>query len=287
MAKVVPDPLLIGAHTSAQGGVHNALLIGKEIGATTIQLFTSNQRTWRSKPISDEEVALWHLALKETNIKKVMSHNSYLINLGSCKKEILEKSRLAFQEEIQRCHQLNISFLNFHPGSATESSEEECLETIIKSLFKMEKLCSKGTTRLLFETTAGQGSNVGYSFEQLGYLIARLKDRLPVGVCVDTCHIFAAGYDIRSQEGWEATLKEFNQKAGLKYLFAMHINDSVHPLGSRKDRHASLGEGKIGLKGFKAMMQHPKLLQLPKYLETPLGPKLWIDEIKLLRKFAK
>jgi deoxyribonuclease-4 len=287
IAKTPAEKLLIGAHTSAAGGACNALYQGQEIGATTIQLFTSNQKSWACKPISDEALAKWEKALAITGITKVMSHDSYLINLGSPKPEILQKSRKAFQEEIERCHLLKLAFLNFHPGSATGSTEEECLEAIVASVKSLEKLASQGPTRLLFESTAGQGSNVGYTFEHLGYLVDRLQDHVPIGVCIDTCHIFAAGYDISSKEGWEETLKEFQKHVGIQHLYAMHVNDSMKPLGSRRDRHAHLGEGEIGINGFKAMMQHPKLREIPKYLETPLGPSMWINEIKLLRDFAK
>ena len=287
MTKTPAEKLLIGAHTSAQGGAHNALYEGESIGATTIQLFTSNQKTWKGKVITDEEVALWKEALAATGIKKVMSHDSYLINLGSPKKDILTKSRKAFIEELKRCHKLEIAFLNFHPGAATGSTEEECLDTIVRSIHAFEGICAKGKTRLLLETTAGQGTNVGYCFEHLGYLVDRLKDNVPIGVCIDTCHIFAAGYDVRNMEAWDETLDEFSKQVGMKHLCAMHVNDSLKPFDSRKDRHASLGEGEIGIKGFKAMMQHPKLREIPKYLETPIGPSRWKDEIKLLRKFAQ
>lgn len=287
MAKTPAEKLLIGAHTSAQGGAHNALYEGQSIGATTIQLFTSNQKTWKGKAITDEEVELWNEALAETGIKKVMSHDSYLINLGSPKPDILAKSRRAFKEELDRCHALDLAFLNFHPGSATESTEEECLDTIIASVKGLEKECAQGKTRLLLETTAGQGTNVGYRFEHLGYLVDRLKDHVPIGVCIDSCHIFAAGYDVRTAAAWEETVEEFHKRVGIKHLYAMHINDSMKPFESRKDRHAPLGEGEIGINGFKALMQHPKLREIPKYLETPIGPEGWKDEIKLLRKFAK
>ena len=287
MSKLAAEKLLIGAHTSAQGGAHNALYEGQRIGATTIQLFTSNQKTWKGKVITDEEAALWKEALAETGIKKVMSHDSYLINLGSPKKEILTKSCKAFIEELERCHKLDIAFLNFHPGSATGSTEEDCLNTIVKNIREIEGLCAKGNTRLLFESTAGQGTNVGYCFEHLGYLVDRLKDHVPIGVCIDTCHIFAAGYDVRTKEAWEETLAEFSKHIGMKHLYAIHVNDSMKPFESRKDRHANLGEGEIGINGFKAMMQHPKLRDIPKCLETPAGPDGWQDEIKLLRKFAQ
>ena len=216
-----------------------------------------------------------------------MSHDSYLINLGSPKPDNLSKSRKAFKEELERCHALDLAFLNFHPGSATGSTEEDCLDTIIKSVLELEKECAQGKTRLLIESTAGQGTNVGYCLEHLGYLIDRLKDRVPIGVCIDTCHIFAAGYDIRTMKGWEETLREFEKQVGIKYLYAIHVNDSMKQFKSRKDRHAQLGEGEIGMTCFKAMMQHSKLRDIPKYLETPMGPERWKDEIKLLRKFAK
>lgn len=279
-------PLLIGAHTSAQGGPQNALLEGAQIGATTIQFFTANQKTWHSKPIAPETVTLWEETLKTTGIEKVMSHDSYLINLGSPDPEGLAKSRRAFENELHRCHLLNVSFLNFHPGAALKSSEEACLETIVASLLALEKKIHQGKTRLLIETTAGQGSSVGHRFEHLGYLIDQLHRKIPIGVCIDTCHIFAAGYDIRTEEGWEQTLKEFDEKVGLQHLYALHVNDSLKPLGSRVDRHASLGKGLIGSDSFKAMMRHPVLQALPKYLETPEGPPVWKHEIELLRKFA-
>jgi len=278
--------LLIGAHTSAQGGAHKALLQGAEIGATTVQFFTANQKTWHGKPISDEEAELWKETLQVTGIQKVMSHDSYLINLGSPDPEGLKKSRKTFHNELDRCHKLDISFLNFHPGTALNSSEEECLDQIVESLLELEKTIHQGKTRLLIETTAGQGSSVGHKFEHLAYLTERLHKKIPIGVCIDTCHIFAAGYDIRTKEGWDHVLKEFDKIVGLSHLYALHVNDSKKPLGSRVDRHAPLGEGEIGIASFKAMMRHPALRDLPKYLETPDGPPLWKQEIEMLRKFA-
>lgn len=287
MKKTPPDELLIGAHTSAQGGAHNALLEGHAIGATTIQFFTANQKTWHGKKISEKEIALWKQTVEKTGMQKMMSHDSYLINLGSPKKEVLLKSRKAFEEEIERCHALELSFLNFHPGAALDSTIEQCLDTIVESLLELEPLILKGSTRLLIESTAGQGSTVGHRFAELGYLIEKLHRKIKIGICIDTCHLFAAGYDVSSRKGWDATLKEFDKEIGLKHLFAIHVNDSLKPLGSRVDRHACLGEGEIGIKGFEAMMQHPDLYELPKYLETPEGPDTWKKEIKQLRNFAK
>jgi deoxyribonuclease-4 len=287
MSKTPKEELLIGAHTSAQGGAHNALLEGAEIGATTIQFFTSNQKRWEGKPIQKEEAELFKETLKSTGIKKVMSHDSYLINLGSPDAEISRKSRKAFKDEIQRCHALGVTFLNFHPGAATSGTAEECLDKIVSSLEEMEGLIHEGHTRILLETTAGQGTSVGHSFEQIGYIIKKLHRKIPIGVCIDTCHIFAAGYDIRTKKGWQETLDSFQKQIGLSHLYALHVNDSMKPLGSRRDRHAPLGKGEIGLECFKAMMQHPDLRELPKYLETPDGPPLWIKEIQMLRDFAK
>lgn len=287
MSKTPPEKLLIGAHTSALGGVHNALYEGAEIGATTIQLFTSNQKQWKGRVLTKEVIDLWNVARKETGIHKVMSHDSYLINLGSPSPELLKKSLEAFQEEIERCHNLEIDFLNFHPGIATTSTEEQCLDTIIQSLLSKESLCAKGATRLLLETTAGQGTSVGHDFTHISYIIGQVKGKIPIGVCIDTCHIFAAGYDIRTKKAWDATLETFEKEVGLNHLYAFHTNDSQKPLASRVDRHAPLGEGEIGIDAFRYMMEHPILREIPKYLETPGGPPRWTTEIALLRKFAK
>jgi deoxyribonuclease-4 len=279
-------PLLIGAHTSAAGGAHNALLEGKEIGATTVQLFTRNQKRWESPKLTEEEITLFRQTLEETGLSHIMSHDSYLINLGCPNPDNLIKSRKAFEAELIRCQQLGISYLNFHPGAALSSSEEECLNTIVESLSLLEKLASQGNVRLLLETTAGQGSAVGHRFEHLAYIIEHLHRKIPIGVCIDTCHIFAAGYDIRTKESLDHTLKEFDRIVGLKHLFAFHLNDSIKPLASRVDRHAPLGKGEIGLECFEHLMQNSHTRDLPKYLETPDGPDLWRHEIQLLKKFA-
>ncbi len=278
--------ILLGAHTSGAKCVFNALYEGKNIGANTIQLFTSNQRQWTSKKLSKEEIIKWEKAKEDTGIDIVMSHDSYLINLGSCKEDILEKSKNAFIEEIKRCCELKITFLNFHPGSATGETEEKCLDTIVDSLLSFEGLIAKGDTTIVLETTAGQGTNVGYTFEQLSYIIERTKKNIPIKVCIDTCHIFAAGYDIRTKKNWENVFCEFDEKIGLDYLCAFHLNDSKFDLGSRKDRHAHIGDGKIGWESFKVLMNHPKTKYLPKYLETPKGKEFWKDEIAKLKQLT-
>ena len=287
MNKIPAEKLLIGAHTSAAGGAHLALLEGQEIGATTVQLFTSNQKRWQGREITEEDAALFQSTLQETGLDKIMSHDSYLINLGSPDKEGLHKSRKAFKEELIRCQTLGITFLNFHPGAALDSSEEECLNTIVASLEEMEKTASGGKTKILLETTAGQGSSVGYTFEHLDYIIDRVHKKISIGVCIDTCHIFAAGYDIRTEDGWKKMIHQFDEVVGIKHLQAFHVNDSMKPLGSRRDRHAPLGDGEIGWSCFKAMMTHPQTREIPKYLETPDGPPLWKKEIHKLREFAK
>lgn len=280
------EKLLIGAHTSAQGGAQNAIWEGQEIGATTVQLFTSNQKRWEGRAISEEEVRLFKEAVEKSCIEKIMSHDSYLINLGSPDPLGLEKSRKAFREELLRCQQLRLAFLNFHPGASLDGSEEQCLEKIVESLEQLEEMASSGSVRLLLEATAGQGSAVGWRFEHLAYIVERLHRKLPIGVCIDTCHIFAAGYDIRTKEGWDRTLKEFDKIVGLEHLYAFHINDSMKPFSSRKDRHAPLGKGEIGMECFEFMMTDPRVRTLPKYLETPDGPELWKKEIALLRELA-
>jgi deoxyribonuclease-4 len=279
--------LLIGAHTSAAGGAYKALLEGKEIGATTIQLFTANQRRWDSQAIDQTNVDLWHNALKETGIKEIMSHDSYLINLGAPDEENLRKSRQAFHEETIRCLQLGITYLNFHPGAALKEDRQLCLDRICESLLEIEKVTKNSPLRFLLEATAGQGSTVGCRFEELAYIIEKVKGRIKIGVCIDTCHIFVAGYDLRTAEACDATLKEFDRIIGLEHLYAFHINDSVKGLGSRVDRHAALGKGEIGLECFKFLMNDPRTRNLPKYLETPDGPPLWKEEIAMLRQFAK
>lgn len=278
---------LIGAHTSAAGGPQNALYEGQSIGATTIQLFTSNQKRWDAKPVSEETVKAWNQALEETGISSIMSHDSYLINLGSSNPELLVKSRNAFKLELERCHALDISYLNFHPGAAGEGTPEDCIARIIESLLGFEKLILAGNTKVVLEATAGQGSSVGYRFEQLGAIIEGVKKKIPIGVCIDTCHIFAAGYDIRTPHAWETVLATFDAQVGLEYLMAFHLNDSAKPLGSRVDRHRCLGKGEIGWEAFQFLVTDPRTRGLPMYLETPEGPLLWKEEIKQLKTWCQ
>jgi len=279
-------PLLIGAHTSIAGGVHNALLEGVQIGANTIQMFTANQRRWLSKPLSPDAISLWEKTLDETGLQQVMSHSSYLINLGAPNPEILAKSIQAFQEEVQRCLQLKLSYLNFHPGAALTDTTENCMDRICESILKVANQVNNGSLRLLFEATAGQGSCVGCHFEQLAYMVHKIEKKVRVGICIDTCHIFVSGYDLRTLEACDAAIKEFDRIVGLKHLYAFHLNDSLRGLNSRVDRHQPLGKGQIGIDCFKFLVTDPRTRHLPMYLETPDGPPSWKEEIALLRQFA-
>jgi len=287
MERIPSEDLLIGAHTSTAGGIHHALLEGKSIGATTVQLFTANQRQWKRRVLSEEAIALFKETLIQTGLRKIMSHASYLINLGSADPLLLQKSRSAFQEEVESCLSLGLTFLNFHPGSAVGSSKEEALDRIVESLLLLEDLFVDDDLRLLLETTAGQGSSIGSTFEEIAYILERTKDRLPIGVCIDTCHIFVAGYDIRTVDTCAETMDHFDRIVGRKHLHAFHINDSMKDLGSKADRHAPLGEGKIGLETFKFLMTDSPYREIPKYLETPGGPPLWDKEIWMLHEFAR
>jgi deoxyribonuclease IV len=286
--------LLIGAHISISKGLDTAVKDAAGLGCTTLQLFTANQRQWSQKTYTKDQIAKYKEALKETNISHVMSHSSYLINLGSGKEDLRNKSKTALKQEIERCHALDITYLTFHPGSATgDISKETCLKNIADALIELAPIIKKGDTKILLETTAGQGNTVGATFEELGFIIKSVKnsekfnEKFPIGVCLDTCHIFSAGYDIRNQKAWDQTLLEFENKIGLKYLVAMHVNDSKNDLNSKKDRHASLGLGKIGIKCFEIIMQDNRLKYLPKYLETPDGDKNFENEIKMLFKFGE
>jgi deoxyribonuclease IV len=277
------NELLIGAHMSISEGIEKALYRGKDIGANIIQIFTSGHRSWKYKKFTKDEIRLFEKAKTETKISHIMSHASYLINLGSPKKDILKKSRKALQEEIFRSEQLNLSYLNFHPGAAITYNEEECLNVIVDSLLSMK--CN-GKTILLMETTSGQGTSVGHKFEHLSYIIRQVDGKIPIGITIDTCHIFAAGYDIKTKNGWEIVLKQFDEVVGLKYLKAFHVNDCEEELGLKKDRHAPIGKGKIGLESFAFIMRDKRVKYLPKYLETPFGEENWAKEIKLLKHLA-
>ena len=275
---------LIGAHTSIAGGLYRALEQAAAIDATTTQIFTANQRQWHPKQPTQDDIDRFKAVQKSTGIEKVMSHASYLLNLGSPRAQGNQKSRTAFREEIKRCRSLDIPFLNFHPGAALDDTREACLARIAESMLAMQDLLPDNKLTLVLEMTAGQGTVVGCRLEEIAYIVKETAPKIPVGVCIDTCHIFAAGYDIRTAQKFEETLNAFDQQIGLPFLTAFHLNDSIHPLESRKDRHAPLGKGAIGYDAFSYLMQNKKIAHIPKYLETPGGPDEWKTEIQWLKK---
>ena len=275
-----------GAHVSASGGVENAPRNATEIGATAFALFTKNQRQWRSAPLTASSIEAFGRELSAAGIdpRHVLPHDSYLINLGHPEEEGLERSREAFIDEMQRCEQLGLDRLNFHPGSHLKRiSEEGSLDRIAESI-NMALARTKGVTAVL-ENTAGQGSNLGFKFEHLAYIIERVEDKSRVGVCLDTCHTFAAGYDLRTREACDATFAEFDRVVGFKYLRGMHLNDAMRPLGSRIDRHSPLGDGEIGWECFRYIAQDPRFDNIPLILETPDEAR-WAEEIAKLKEFA-
>ena len=275
----------IGAHVSAAGGVENAVKNAVNIGANGFALFTKNQRQWFAKPLSEKNITKFKEYMQKYNFcpDSILPHDSYLINLGHPEIEKREKSLKSFIDEAKRVEILGLKYLNFHPGSHLRKiTEEECLDLISESL----NFAIKETDSCIFviETTAGQGSNLGYKFEHLAYIIDKIEDKERIGVCIDTAHIFAAGYDIRTKEAYEETMKKFDEIIGFKYLKGMHINDSKAKFASRVDRHHSLGKGEIGLDAFRFIMQDKRLDNIPLILET-IEPEIWADEIKLLKSF--
>lgn len=273
----------IGAHVTASGGVENAPLNASQIGANAFALFTKNQRQWKSTPLSEKSIKLFKENCEKNNLdtKYILPHDSYLINLGSPDEEGLMKSRDAFLDEMQRCEQLGINLLNFHPGShLRQITVEECLDIIAESInITLSK--TKGVTAVI-ENTAGQGTNVGNEFWHLKHIIDKVEDKSRVGICIDTCHTYSAGYDLVGN--YENVFKELDEVVGLDYLKAIHLNDSKKELGSRVDRHESIGKGTLGIEFFKRFMKDSRFDNIPIVLETP-DETIWADEIKLLRSF--
>jgi deoxyribonuclease-4 len=277
----------IGAHVSAAGGVESAPVAAQALGANAFALFTRNQKTWVSRPLTPESIAAFGVRLQEAGIdpRHVLPHDSYLINLGSPEAEGLEKSRRAFLDEMQRCEQLGLSLLNFHPGSHLKKiGEEECLDRIAESI-NLTLAATRGVTAVI-ENTAGQGSNLGFRFEQLRRIIDGVEDQTRVGVCLDTCHTFAAGYDLSTADGYGRTFDDFDRIVGFSRLRAIHLNDSKRECGSRIDRHESIGRGCIGPDFFRRLMADPRFDDMPIILETP-APELWAEEIAWLRQFVE
>ena len=272
----------IGAHVSASGGVENAPINAHKIGAKAFAFFTRNQRQWFSSPLTKENISDFKRNCEKYGYTpdRILPHDSYLINLGHPEKEGLEKSRNAFLDEMQRCEQLGLDCLNFHPGShLRQISEEECLLIIAESVnWALDS--TKGVTAVI-ENTAGQGSNLGYAFEQIRFIIDHVEDKNRVGVCIDTCHAYTSGYDLRTKETYDNTFQEFSEIIGFKYLKGMHLNDSKKEIGSRVDRHDQIGTGFIGIDTFRMIMNDPRIKNIPLILETP-DEELWKEEIEML-----
>ena len=279
----------IGAHVSASGGVFNACINANAIGAKAFALFTKNQRQWKFKDLESKVIDKWFLELEKTGIqtKHILPHDSYLINLGHPLIENREKSFDAFVDEVERCDILTLDRLNFHPGSHLRKiSEEECLDNIAQTLNRVIDATPTSKVKLVIENTAGQGSNMGYKFDHLAHIISKVDDKSRMGVCIDTCHMFTAGYDIRTKEEYDKTWEEFSSVVGFEYLMGMHINDSKPELGSRVDRHDSLGEGKIGWDSFKYLMNDDRMDDIPLILET-INEDIWGQEIQALYSFVE
>jgi deoxyribonuclease-4 len=260
---------MLGAHVSIAGGVFNAPLNGKEATCEVVQIFTKSSNQWRAKPLTDEDVEKFVAAQKETGVRVVCAHDSYLINLASPDKALYDKSYRAFVEEMMRCDMLGVPNLVMHPGSHVGSGEEAGLKRIAESFNRIFDDDPDGKVTICLETTAGQGTNLGYSFEQLAQIIEMVENKNRLGICLDTCHIFAAGYGISTERDYKATIKAFNRILGLKKLRIIHVNDSKKGPGSKVDRHENIGKGKIGKKPFGFFLNDPKLARIPKILETP------------------
>ncbi|MBK5144868.1 deoxyribonuclease IV [Budviciaceae bacterium BWR-B9] len=277
----------VGAHVSASGGLDQAVIRAHELEATAFALFTKNQRQWRAAPLTEEVISDFRSACEQYHYSsaQILPHDSYLINLGHPVEEALQKSRDAFIDEMDRCQQLGLTLLNFHPGShLMQIDEDECLKRIAESI----NIALDRTQNVVavIENTAGQGSNLGFKFEHLAAIIDGVEDKSRVGVCIDTCHAFAAGYDLRTEEDCEKTFTRFSDIVGFNYLRGMHLNDAKSEFGSRVDRHNSLGEGNIGKTVFSYIMRDERFDNIPLILET-INPDIWKDEIAWLKSQQK
>lgn len=274
---------------SIAGGVSTAIERGMRIGCTTMQMFVKNNNQWKGKPLTDEDVSTYKKLLRESRIHPVVVHDTYLINLCAVDKEILKKSRDALKDELDRCETLGVQYLNFHPGAHMGAGEEEGIKRIAESLNIIHERTPGYGVRSVIEATAGQGTAIGYRFEHLRKIIDLVEERERMAVCVDTCHVFAAGYDLSTERGYEETFREFDAVVGLDRLVAFHVNDSKRDLGSRVDRHEHIGKGKIGTKGFSFLMNDERFRNIPKILETPKGPEMEedVENMRVLRELIR
>jgi deoxyribonuclease-4 len=266
-----------GAHMSISGGLHKAFGHGERAGCDTVQIFSKNQQQWRGKPLTEQDIALFQAEQQRTGFEPLIVHDSYLINLASPKDDLWEKSIAAFADELERCAALGIPYLVTHPGAHVGSGEEVGLRREADALNRLFDAGTGTPTMVLLETTAGQGTTLGYRFEHLAMLIDLVGQDDRIGICVDTCHLLAAGYDIRTPEACAATFEEFDRVIGIQRIKAFHLNDSQKDLGSRVDRHTHIGDGCVGLEGFRAIVNDPRFAQIPMILETPKGDDLAED----------
>ena len=280
---------LLGAHMSISGGVDKALLAGKKANCDVIQIFTKSSRQWIAQPYSRDEIQQFALNQKETGITTVIAHDSYLLNFGSPDKNLRRKSVAAFIDEMERCEALSIPFLIAHPGAHTGAGEQQGTDNIARSLDEIHKACPGYRVKITLEITAGQGTTLGFRFDQIRSIIDAANEGERLRVCFDTQHAFAAGYDIRTKEGYERTFTEFEEKIGLKLLAAFHLNDSKKEYHSRVDRHEHIGKGHIGIEAFRLLMNDQRFWGLPMCLETPKGPDLKEDRenLGLLRSLIR
>jgi deoxyribonuclease-4 len=261
----------LGAHTSIAGGVDKAILRGQEIGCETIQIFTKNARQWRAWPLSEEEIARFQQNREKTGIEPIFAHDSYLINLGSPDEALWRRSVEALLDEMVRCEALNLPYLVIHPGSHVGAGEEAGLRRIAQALNQIHARAPGSQVQVLLEITAGQGTSLGYRFEHLARLLDLVEDDQRLGVCLDTCHVLAAGYELRTPQGYVETFRQLEAIIGLDRLRVIHLNDSEGDLGSRVDRHAHIGQGRLGLEPFRLLLNDARFRDLPMVLETPRG----------------
>jgi deoxyribonuclease-4 len=275
----------LGAHMSIAGGVDRALLRGHQIGCQTIQLFTKSNHRWAASPLEDETIERWYRNRDETGIAPIVAHDSYLINLASPDDELWQRSLDAFVVEMERCETLSIPYLVMHPGSHTGSGEEAGLRRIAMALDRAFERRPGARVKVLLETTAGQGTSLGYRFEHLAQIRALTSADDRLGICFDTSHVLAAGYDIRTPEGYEDTFQQLDRVIGLEQLFVFHVNDSKRDLGSRVDRHQHIGQGYVGLEGFRLLLNDRRFCGHPMLLETPKGPDMRedVENLAILR----
>jgi deoxyribonuclease-4 len=281
--------ILLGAHMSVSGGVHTAVDRATSIGCTALQVFTKNNNQWNAKPLAGDDIQTYRRKIAEANIAPVVAHDSYLINLCATKPDILKKSRAAFIDELTRCEELGIQLLNFHPGAHGGAGEEEGIKKIIESLNIAHEKTKDFKVLSVVEATAGQGNAVGHKFEHLEKIINGVDEPKRMAVCIDTCHIFAAGYDIRTDRTYQETFRRFDEIVGLSHLVAFHVNDSKKDLGSHVDRHEHIDKGMIGKQGFSFVMNDERFTGIPKILETPKSEDLHedVENIRVLRALVK